>query len=801
MFGEAPFGRWLKEYRKQHDLTRAELARRIGCSPETIHKIEIGERRPSRQIAELLAEYVHITPGEHEGFVKFARGTAPSTLPGYATVDGSDQPDSRPETAMEQTGERPTNLRAPLTRLIGRHNELLDIRRYLLVENTRLLTVTGPPGIGKTRLCLQAGVDLLDSFADGLFFVSLTSVTDAPSLLDALASTLGLEKPAGDQTMPTLIEHLKGKEILLLLDNFEQVMLAAPRVVELLEACPRLRIIVISREALHVRGEQQYPVPPLDLPDVARIPPVEALSGYSAVALFIERARAAQPNFSLDDENAQAVVAICAHLGGIPLSIELIAARVTMLPPQALLERIARGHGVEQLQLLTGGALALPARHRTLRDAIDWSYDLLDEGERKLFARLSIFVDGCTLAAAEAVCDAPGDLQGGAFAGIAALLDKNLLAQEHRPRRSCETRLVMLEVIRQYAAERLKATGETAVAKWQAEYYLALAEAADPQLTSAEQKLWFDRLECDHNNLRAALMWTLQNGEVEMAGRLSAALVRFWDIHSHFTEGRHWLERVLTEFGDELPVHLKADMLRGAGALAQAQGDFGRASELLGKGLVLQRKIGNESGIARSLNNLALVSMDQGHFTQAAELLEESLALRRRLEDHSGIAAVLSNLGLVEMYRSEFGRAVQLFEESLAIRRRSGDRVGCAIALCNMGEASRRQADYARARTFFVEAIRSLEDLDDPDLLLGSLGGLATIAAIQEQPEYAARLFGVEEALRESLGMPLPPVDQEEYARHVAGVRDLMDESTFRRAWAEGRSMTIEEAVRYAVSE
>jgi tetratricopeptide (TPR) repeat protein len=359
----------------------------------------------------------------------------------------------------------------------------------------------------------------------------------------------------------------------------------------------------------------------------------------------------------------------------------------------------------------------------------------------------------------------------------------------------------MLEVIREYAAERLNAAGERAVAKWHAEYYLALAEAADPQLTSAEQKLWFDRLECDHNNLRAALMWTLQNGEVEMAGRFGAALVRFWDIHSHFTEGRHWLERVLAEFGDEVPMQLKADMLRGAGALAQAQGDFGRASELLGEGLALQRNMGNNLGIARSLNNLALVSMDQGHFTQAAELLEESLALRKLLEDHSGIAAALSNLGLVEMYRSDFGRAVQLFEESLAIRRQSGDRVGCAIALCNMGEAARRQSDFKRARTFFVEAIRSLEDLDDPDLLLGSLGGLATIAAIQEQPLYAARLFGAEEALRESLGMPLPPVDQEEYARYVSGVRDLLDESTFQRVWAEGRSMTIEEAVQYAISE
>jgi predicted ATPase/transcriptional regulator with XRE-family HTH domain len=801
MFGEAPFGWWLKEYRKQHDLTRAELAQRIGCSPETIHKIEIGERRPSRQIAELLADCLGIPAGEQEAFVLFARGTAPSNPPGYTTPGGSDQPDSRTETSTAQAGERPTNLRAPLTRLIGRHKELRDIRHYLLVENTRLLTVTGPPGIGKTRLCLQAGADLLDSFADGVFFVSLTSVTDAISLLDALASTLGLEKPAGHQTTPILIEHLKGKEILLLLDNFEQVMSAAPKVVELLEACPRLGVIVISRAPLHVRGEQQYPVPPLDFPDEWRIPPMEALSGYSAVALFVERARAAQPNFSLNDENAPAVVAICAHLGGIPLSVELIAARISMLPPQALLERMARGDGVEQLQLLTGGALDLPARHRTLRDAIAWSYDLLDEGERKLFARLSMFVDGCTLAAAEAVCDAPGDLQGGAFAGIAALLDKNLLAQEHRSRRSCETRLVMMEVIRQYAAERLKATGETAVAKWHAEYYLALAEAADPQLTSAEQKVWFDRLECDHNNLRAALRWTLQNGEVEMAGRLSSALVRFWDIHSHFTEGRRWLERVLAEFGDELPVRLKADLLRGVGALAQAQGDFGRASELLGEGLVLEREMGNELGIARSLNNLALVSMDQGHFTQAAELLEESLAVRRRLEDHTGIAAVLSNLGLVEMYRSDFARAVQLFEESLAIRRRSGDRVGCAIALCNMGEAARRQADFERARTYFVEAIKSLGDLDDPDLLLGSLGGLATIAAIQEQPVYAARLFGAEEALRESLGMPLPPVDQEEYARHVAGVRDLLDESTFQREWAEGRSMTIEEAVRYAVRE
>jgi predicted ATPase/transcriptional regulator with XRE-family HTH domain len=793
MFGNIPFGTWLKEYRSAHGLTRAELARRVGCSSEMIHKIELGQRRPSRQIAELLADAAHIGPEEREEFVEFARSSMSQGVTGIGKRSV--------QMPASQAQSYPTNLRTPLNRLIGREHELEVIRNLILGQSVRLLTLTGPPGIGKTRLATQVGLDMLDEFPDGVFFVPLASLTEPDMVLNTIGSTLGLQDAGYEQWVPLLVNHLRDKEALLILDNFEQVIEAGPEVVGLIESCLRLNVIVTSREPLRTRGEQRYPVPPLAVPDPAGTSSAETLARFSAVSLLVDRARAVEPDFALTDENAASIAAICAQTNGLPLTIELIAARIRMLSPQALLARMVGTHGSEQLQLLTGGALDLPARHRTVRDAITWSYNLLDEGERKLFARLGVFTGGWTLAAVEAICNAAGDLPLNILEGVSLLLDKSLLEREREPNVKFEPRFTMLEVIREYAGERLAERNEEAeIRQWHAEYYLALAETADPQLTSTEQKLWFDRLEREHDNLRSALRWSLENGEVEIAGRLSSALARFWDVHTHLAEGRFWLGRVLDTFGDRLPLKLKADVLQGAGGLAQRQGDFAQASIFLKKSLTLQRQLGDDPGAAQSLNDLGLVQLDQGDFEQAVELFRQSLLLREQLGDLSGKANTLNNYGLVELYVGNFEQAVRLFEESLRLRLEVGDNRGAAVQLCNLGEAARMQRDYERAGVLFSQALASLRDFDDKALMLGCLGGLATIAAAQGHAQRATRLFGAEESMREALGTPLPPSDQDEYDRHVATVRNHLGVETFASLWAEGRAMTQEQIIEYGLA-
>jgi predicted ATPase/DNA-binding XRE family transcriptional regulator len=815
-----PFGLWLKDSRRSMGWTRRELAQLVGCSAETIRKIEAGERRPSRQIAELLAHSLDVAPPERAGFVEFARGSARHAAPALPTQAG-ERPSSQGAALNPQ---RPNNLRMPLTPLIGRDELLAEARDRLLRDSTRLLTFVGPPGVGKTRLSLQAASDLLAGFTDGVFFVPLAAATDAPAVLESVARTIGLEDYESAPLLSRLVEHLQGKNMLLLLDNFEQVMPAASLVVDLLQSCPHLKVTVTSRAALRVRGEQQLPVPPLALPALSPLPAVQALLDYPAVAFFVDRARAVKPDFGLSDENAAAVAALCVHLDGVPLAIELVAARVRMLPPEELLGRLLAMRNSEfgirngesratesniphsefrtphSFDVLADGARDLPARHRSLRNAIDWSYDLLDESERTLFARLGAFAGGFTLTAVEAVCNATGDLPLETLGAVGSLLDKSLVRQEQKPVAGGEVRFSMLETVREYAAGRLATGGEEeTIRRWHAEYYLALAETADPQLSGAEQELWFERLEADHDNLRSALSWVLDRGDDEMAARLCMALWHFWDVHTHLTEGRRWFGRVLERSG-ALPAHLRAGIFNGAGSLASAQGDFENASRLLEQSLALQRELDDLRGVGRSLNNLGLVAMDLGDFERAVPYFEESLQIRREIGDVTGCAGALSNLGLVELYRENPARAVQLFEESLELRRQLGDRRGASIALSNLGEAARQQRDFERARSLFAEALELLREVGDNHVIVAGLGGMATIAVDLGQARHAARLFGAEEALREAIGAPLPPADQAEYRRYVSEARAMLDDCDFDAAWAEGRAMTLEQAVAFAIS-
>jgi predicted ATPase/class 3 adenylate cyclase len=512
------------------------------------------------------------------------------------------------------------NLPLQPTPLIGREKEVAEVCDLLRGEETRLLTLTGPGGIGKTRVALQAAADLLEDFPDGTFFVPLATVTETELLLPAVAETLGVRETGEQLLHESLKDYLSERRMFLLLDNFEQVLGAAPAVTELLAAAPDLKVLATSRAPLGLYGEHEFPIPPLTLPDLKRPPSLERLTQYEAVGLFVERAQAVKPDFSITNESAPAVAEICVRLDGLPLAIELAAARIKMLPPKAMLQRLG-----SRLKLLTGGARDLPERQRTLRSTIEWSYALLDEGEQLLFARLAVFSGGRILEAIEAICDAEGDLPMDVFEGVSSLLDKSLLAQEEGP--NGEPRFVMLETIHEFAREKLGESPDAEeIKRLHAEYFLTLAEEAHPELRGPHQLEWLERLEAEHDNMRAALSWALERKETEVALRLGGALSWFWSLRGYPSEGRRWLEEALAMDGRGSP-EVRAMALAGVGELALDQGDLDRAQEVYQQGLVLLANEGMEAREAKLLllGMLGWVALEREELGQAQQLFEERL--------------------------------------------------------------------------------------------------------------------------------------------------------------------------------
>src|SRR5215217_7329444 len=694
---------------------------------------------------------------------------------------------------------RINNLPTQLTSLVGREKELSEIAGLLRRPEVRLLTLTGAGGTGKTRLGLQVAADLLDEFDSGVFFVALAPISDPKLVASAIAEPLGVRESAERTLTEALKEHLRDKEFLLLLDNFEQVVGAAPLVGQFLSTCPRLKALATSRVALRVYGEHEYAVPLLALPDPRRLPAIaiEALSQYESVRLFIERAQAAKGDFEVTNESAPAVAEICMRLDELPLAIELAAARIKLLPPRAMLERLG-----SHLKLVTGGARDLPERQRTLRGTIEWSHTLLEEGERVLFARLAVFSVVRTLEAIDAVCDAKGDLPVDTLDGVSSLLDKSLLRQEEGP--EGEPRFVMLETIHEYARERLEASGEAEeTRRLHAEYFLALAEEAEPELTGPDQLACLERLDAEHDNMRAALTWSLEK-EPETAFRLAGMLARFWEIRSDFSEGSRWLE-ALHQSGRPNTITeatTRAKLLSGAGTFAFYRADYDHATALHGEALELYRELGDDSGVAFALMCLGAQYSDPGDYERAAPFFEEALALSRRIGDRRNIVTILHNLADVERQRGNYERAKTLGMESMALAREMGDKWQLARIVGWVGLLTVFRLDeHNLAEGFLKESLTLNREIGSWEYFAYSLEGFAGLAGAKAQGGRAARLWGAAEALRKTIGAPLSIEGRLLFEPSMLAARAQLGEAAWEAAFAQGMAMSAEEAAEYALGE
>ena len=643
-----------------------------------------------------------------------------------------------------------TNLPIQLTSFIGRDKEVEAVKS--LLAKTRILTLTGSGGAGKTRLALQVAAELVEEYTDGVWLVELAALSDPALVPQQVATALGLREEPGRTLIQTVTDYLLSRSVLLVLDNCEHLLPACTDLTEtLLRSCPHVRILTTSREALRLTGEQVYRVPSLPAPDLASLPTEETeravlVSEYDAVRLFVERARLQRPEFVLTGHNAEAVASVCSRLEGIPLAIEFAAARVRLLSVAEI------DAGLEdRFELLTGGSRTALPRQQTLRAAMDWSYDLLTGQERLLLSRLSVFAGGWTLEAARKVCGDRSLPVGMVLDVLSGLVDKSLVVAETQ---GGSSRYRLLETVRQYGRERLTQSEEDReIWKRHLDFFLGLAEEAEPQLTGSEQEVWLARLEAEHDNLRAALSWCqTEEAGAEAGLRLAGALWRFWMVRGYLGMGRAYLGEALAREGAAGRTALRAKALNGAGNLAFNQGDYETARLLYEESLSIRRELGDKQGIALSLNGLGIVAYLQGDYSSSRALYEESLSIRRELKDTWGIAASLHNLGNVAYLQGDYEAAKALYEESLSLHRELEDRRGIADSLNNLGNVVCDQCDYSEARALQEESLSIRRGLGDKRGIAVSLGNLGNVASLQGDYEAARVLHGESLAIHRELG-------------------------------------------------
>jgi non-specific serine/threonine protein kinase len=723
----------------------------------------------------------------------------------------------------------PHNLPLQVNRFIGREREMTAVRGLLV--NTRLLTLTGAGGSGKTRLALQVATDLLEEFEHGVWWVELAALSDPLLVPQAVASVVGIPERAGCSVTEALSDALRPKQLLLVLDNCEHLLAACVQLIEtLLHTCSQLRVLATSREALTITGETIWLVLPLRVPDTYQPPPIAGLLTYEAVQLFVERARSVLPSFTLTPENASAVVQVCRQLDGIPLALELAAARLRALSVEQIVARLGDAY-----RLLTGGSRAALPRQQTLRAAMDWSYHLLSAQEQACFRRLSVFAGSFSLEAAEAICAGePGEAYD-VLDVLSSLIDKSLVLMEQR---RGEARYRLLETVRQYGQDKLQECAEAAkLRRKHRDWYARLAEQAEAETQEAQQLSVLDRLEAEHENLRVALGWSLEQQEAETAAQIGASIRLFWLLRGYMSEGRSWLERALSGISAKNAVRAKA--LNAAATLASLQDDYptartlaeeslqlsreqalskqtgyalyilGRLSRIEGnyagavtsfeESLALFRALGQKQDMALVLSGLGLAVLYLGEYERATALCEESLALSRELDDPRAIASWLANLGMVMRARGDAQRAKALCEESLAMRRMLGYKGGIAHTLAVLGRIALDQGEYERATACYQESLTLRQETGEQEGISTALEGLAAVTGMQGQPVRAARLSGAASSLRTLLGAPLPPIDHRSYEQTVAALRAQLDETIFTAAWAEGQAMPLEEALAEAM--
>jgi predicted ATPase len=744
--------------------------------------------------------------------------------------------DRLPEAPSRHLAPRLNTLPNQATAFIGREREVSAVKELLLREDVRVVTLTGLGGIGKTRLALQVAGEVSQRFDGGICFIPLAAVSDASLIPSIIAQALGIRETGRPVSIQSLKEYLHDlrSNLLLFFDNFEHMLSAAPVIAELITAAQKLRVLVTSRAPLHIYGEHEFPVPTLALPDLQSGASREALAANPTVALFLARAAAVKPNFELTEENARAVATICTRLDGLPLAIELAAARIKLLSPSAMQSRLEGS-----LQLLTGGAKDLPMRQQTLRGTIDWSYDLLSSAEQTLFRRLSVFVGGCTLEAVEAVCNTKQDLAVDVLDGMASLVNNSLVQQIEQS--AGEPRFVLLDTVREYGLERLATIGEEpAIRRAHAAYCLVLAEECSSLAVDRAQREWVSLLEVEHNNCRAALDWLTRTGNAEWGLRLGAALFQFWETREYLSEGRDRLEKLLKLPGAAAASSSRARVLFAAGVLASEQRDHQAAHALLQESLQISRQLNDTRGAGIALNALAANARDEGELGTARSLFEESLAIWRGLDDRAMVARGLSNVasvvksqrdfavaralheesriifeelgdntciawslnyqGDVAQEQGEISVASDLYQQSLNIFRKLGDKWGVAGCLMDLGTLAREQGEGEKSRSHYAESMKLFQELGQKRGMARLLDCLACSAALQEQPERALRLAGSAAAIRRVLGAPLPVAEQTRLEKTLDLARQSISPAKAAVAWMDGWTMPTDKAIQEALS-
>lgn len=775
------FGDLLRQARRHAGLTHEALAERAGLSVRGISDLERGLiYAPRKDTLVLLADALDLPAGERRRWeqVRLRNSTRSAKLP---------DPLSEPKVQ--------TNLPTPLTTLVGRARQVDEVAAFLRRLDLRLLTITGTGGIGKTRLALEVGHLMAAEFADGVWFVNLAPLSDQELVPSTIAATLGITSSGNQTPIEALSSSLRAKRLLLVLDNLEQIVAAVPTIADLLATCPRLTILATSRVPMHLSGEQEYPLEPLDVPATIKLMDTEQLLESAAVSLFVSRAQAVKPDFVLTPANAETVVAICRHLDGLPLALELAAARIRVLPPTAILRRLG-----QRLSLLRSEAYGVPARHRTLRDTIAWSYELLAPEDQRLFRVLSIFQGGWTLEAAEAVVGSlPSDCQViDVLDALERLIEHSLVRVREQP--GSDPRYTMLETIREYGLERLAAHAELDVIQPRvAHHYLNLFEGAIGRYSGTQGAMSLARCEAERDNVRAVLGWAVGN-DAGLAIRLSVSLYPYWWRRGHYGEARRWFELALRS-GQPISAPTRAYGLQHMGLHSATMGDHAVAQSLIEEARALFDDLDDRKGIAGCYFGLGRIAMFTGDPHRALQLYEEGIPISRDASE-AFLNGMLINACEVATTIGDFVKAARYYEEGLDQARSTDNLAGVAVMLTSGGILAMKMGDLARARQLMDDGLLIHRDhLPERRYATQALEERAWLAAVEQQPERAARLLGAASQERVRMGVPMPRSLQVQWDLYIPPAQTSVDTLIWERAWQEGRAMSLTEAISYALGD